>query len=166
MLGLAFKLAMITVTLMGLMGGSSSANSPRPADGQLWAEIRVAEKYWAKRGLTSSCPGIHARIAPYPWQHDGPVDGWTSGFGTCDLAITPRVARITRRALWKWSRVELAQECRSVVHEYGHGALALGHDDETLFPVMAEGSYDETIPTECKSWARANRTRAIRAHRR
>ena len=43
--------------------------------------------------------------------------------------------------------------------------LALGHDDEARFPVMAEGLYDEAIPAECWRWATRNR-RAARAHHR
>jgi len=145
---------------------STDSAAARPADGQLWAEVAVAEEFWKAQGFVTACAAIHARIAPYPWPHDEPVDGWTTGFATCDLAITPRVARITRRALWKWSGFELAQECGRVVHEYGHGALGLHHEDEARFPIMAGGLYDEAVPAKCWRWARENRRRALAARTR
>jgi hypothetical protein len=143
---------------LALLGLTASVAHAAPADGQLWAEVKIAEDYWAARGYVTPCGSVVPSISPVA--PDAPVsnrerrlaDGWAAQ-DSCALAITPRRARLAREGAWT-RRFDAAFECAVVVHEYGHGALGLKHDDGAFFPVMAETMMDEAIPVECRAFGR------------
>lgn len=175
--------AALAALLLALLIAPASALAeagPRAADGQLWSATKVAQAYWAapvraadvraladERGV-APCGELAASIAPVPAELAGSTegvvqaskaDGW-SAIGSCAFALVPRYAAHSRGPRGWWTRLDLRNECDTVVHEAGH-AIGLTHDDAGQFPVMAQGHYDEAIPRRCSAWA----GRAMRAWR-
>lgn len=161
-LGLAAALALVFAAT------SEAQVEVRPADGQLWEEVKVAKAYWARadraeairqaqaaNGLTP-CTQIDAGFAAEPT--GAQTAGWVPYIGSCVVRLDPTFATLSRA--YPYVYPELRQESAAVIHEVGH-ALGLGHDAESTFPIMGEdvaavagGIYDQLIPGRSRAWAR------------
>jgi hypothetical protein len=165
-------LAALAVLALVVCASPARAAS-HPADGQLWSAAKVAGAYWdaraaavreaiaARGGTAATCELVTPSIASPPVAPsyvDGEVRaakayGWAAT-GSCAFALTPRYAAKTRGRRGWWTRLDLRNECATVVHEYGH-ALGLEHEDAGRFPVMAQGElWNEDLPRECSVWAK------------
>lgn len=167
-----------TAVLAALALAAPAPTGARPADGQLWDEVRVARSYWSRPDRAEAirqiqtaraippCESIDASFSAYP---DGSrnIGGWVPFDGSCAVHITPRFAARSRSSSAEYLSpygamyVALREESAVVIHEVGH-AIGLTHDDAATFPIMGETLGDEMIPGRSRAWAR-NIVRARRA---
>lgn len=147
------KLALLLVCL-ALLAPAEAVSFPgeSPFDGQGWAEVNVALKFWQARSVTGCPGGVAAQFADDLYDaRDGmfPVERG----GDCRIFLSwPELSPYRKWAASPHARVRrlaLRTECSYVVHGVGH-ALGLEH---TASGVMA--AVVTTIPWDCAEWARS-----------